>query len=174
MRVIGVGIENVMRYLLVLIPLLFPSIAEACSKIPDPDEKEYQTLIDASSVFRGLVTKIELVPDLTFVEDMPFVKIHVRSIEVLKGNVENETFVLTYTGYFGGCAVPALVGVEYLFAPEKSLLGNTTTDDLKKKELADESAGYVTIFQVAEVPQNPELVDEFMAEFRNWAKTNKD
>jgi len=143
-------------------------------KIPNPDDREYQTLIDADSVFRGLVTKIELAEESKLFQNTPFAKIFVRPVEVLKGEVSVDAYALTHTGYYGGCAVPALVGVQYLFAPRKDLLEKEVKQNPEAKALIDGSIGFVTIFEVAEVPENPELVDEFMAEFRNWAKSNKD
>lgn len=99
---------------------LSSTIVQACSKASKIDdagniilEKPTDKLQKTKYIFRGLAYKTELIeaPELNSneVENLHYIKVYFKPIEILKGNISENDYALSYNGYIGGCAPPILV-----------------------------------------------------------------
>ena len=145
------------------------SSADACSRFPSEGTDKHIDLEKASFVFRGLVTKVELVELVPPSASVFLTKVPYKPTETLKGDVPEDGYIVSHTGYMGGCSVPVLVGLEYLFAPQK---GDIIFDFEESSELYSflkNSIGMISIFNTTQLPSYKPRLDEAMAEVRRWA-----
>ncbi|MBO6918046.1 MAG: hypothetical protein JJ858_06425 [Rhizobiaceae bacterium] len=143
--------------------------ASACSQILTDDNASLGELEKAEYVFRGLAVKVELSDEAFLDNSIMFTKVYYRSVEVLKGDVPEDGYILSCNGYFGGCAVPVLVGVEYLFAPNKEEVIQDFEAPKELRSLLNNSIGMISIFNTTALPGYKPRLDEAMAEVREWA-----
>ena len=84
----------------ILVALTLLSSADACSRIPSDGSDKFADVKKAKFVFRGLVTKVDVASDVFQVDDINLTKVYYKPIEVLKGEVPEDGFILSQTGYF--------------------------------------------------------------------------
>lgn len=143
--------------------------ADACSRILSEETNESTEIEKAKYVFRGLVTKVEIASNELSVGPIMLTKVYYNPIEALKGSVPKDGYILSQTGYFGGCAVPVLVGLEYLFALNKEDAIFNFDGHPKLNSLFEESIGMISIFNTTQLPVYKPKLDEAMSEVREWA-----
>ena len=141
---------------------LFPVSASACSRAePWTQQTIYN---EAKEVFRARVTKVELsdyVETGALTKDRFLVHVSYELKEVLKGRPKPSGPISTTTFYFGGCGVPVVVGVDYIFFIDDF-------PDETPEAWRENSSGFISNFGTESLPLSEEHADEAMAKVRSY------
>lgn len=93
--------------------------ASACSQILTDDNASLGELEKAEYVFRGLAVKVELSDEAFLDNSIMFTKVYYRSVEVLKGDVPEDGYILSCNGYFGGVQSQCWLGLNTFLHPTR-------------------------------------------------------
>jgi len=155
-------IRLIFAAVLALLPAFIPSAVFACSRA---DPWTQQTIFEeAKEVFRGRVTKVELsefVGTAEWAKGRFFVHVYYELKETLKGRPKENGPVSTTIHYFGGCGVPVVVGLDYIFFIDE--FPNETPNAWKGN-----SSGWISIFGSVQLPPSEEKAEEAMAKVRSY------
>jgi len=135
--------------------------ANACSK--PPNWSSQKAFSSAKEIFRAYVTQTTLSPftDQKYPgSKTPFlVQVSYKLKEVLKGNPRKNGTISTTRFYIGGCGVPVVVGLDYLF------FVNAFEPDMAT-EVMSTSSGMISIFDTVALPSSEKHAEAVIAKVR--------
>ncbi|MCP4317481.1 MAG: hypothetical protein GY789_16065 [Hyphomicrobiales bacterium] len=145
----------------VTVCVFMASHASACSRPSDWSEE--QAVGSAKEIFTALVTKVELSPDVAMFEGESkryIVKVFYERKEIIKGQPTETGPVTTSIFYMGGCGIPMVVGIDYLFFIEPF------EADVPEK-LTGGSSGLISIFNTQPLPPLEDEAAEIVSRIRS-------
>ena len=163
----GQGIALQYKFLIFLSCLIFAFYSTDVSACSRGGEWSQETIYaEAKEVFRARVTNVELARHLA--DDphtgRPFlVYVYYDLIETLKGSPSPTGPISTNIHYYGGCGVPVLVGVEYVFFVDEF-------SDEAPMDWRGESSGFISVFGTIGLPPSAVKAEEAMVPLRAYGQ----